>query len=85
MMTAPFDTLKFSDRLEAGGFTSEQARTATAAMSEVLADADLVTGNDVDHLATKADLSELKADLLKWALPILLGQSALTAALVKML
>ncbi|GEO43559.1 hypothetical protein SAE02_77070 [Skermanella aerolata] len=37
------------------------------------------------NVATKADLSELKADLLKWALPILLVQSVLTAVLVRML
>ncbi|UEM06368.1 hypothetical protein JL101_013335 [Skermanella rosea] len=59
--------------------------TVTAAVSEAMNGEKLVTKTDIQPLATKADLSETKADLLKWVLPILLGQPALTAALVKML
>ncbi len=48
MMTAvSFDTLKLADRLQAGGFTPEQARTAASALTEAMSGADL---------ATKADL-----------------------------
>jgi hypothetical protein len=39
----PFDTLKLAERLQAGGFTSDQARAAASALAEVAATADLVT------------------------------------------
>jgi len=48
-----FDTLKFVERLEAGGFTHAQAKAA----AEAFADA---TGQE---LATKADLAAVRADL----------------------
>ncbi len=34
---------------------------------------------------TKADLAELKADLFKWLVPLLIGQAALIAAMVRLL
>ena len=54
MAVVAFDTLKLADRLEAGGFTAAQARTAASAF------ADAMSGSD---LATKADLGEAKAEL----------------------
>jgi hypothetical protein len=54
MAVVSFDTLKLADRLEAGGFTAIQARTAAGAF------ADAMSGSD---LATKADLAETKAEL----------------------
>jgi hypothetical protein len=54
MAVVAFDTLKLADRLEAGGFTAVQARTAAGAF------ADAMSGSD---LATKADLGEAKAEL----------------------
>jgi hypothetical protein len=43
----------------------------------------------LDHMAlnyaTKAELSELKADLLKWGIGVALGQAALIIALLKLL
>jgi hypothetical protein len=51
-----FDTLKLADRLESAGFNREQAHGLTAALGEATS----------DQLVTKADLAELKAELLKW-------------------
>lgn len=62
MAAVPFDTLKFSERLVAGGFTPAQAKAA----AEAFADA---TGQE---LVTKADLhgelAPIRAEmlLLKW-------------------
>jgi hypothetical protein len=62
MTAVPFDTLKFANKLQSGGFTPEQAKTATEAFSEATS----------EQLATKADLKEetapIKAELLllKW-------------------
>ena len=53
MTTVAFDTLKFARRLEAGGFTPDQASAA----AEAFADA---TGQE---LATKADLESKVAAL----------------------
>jgi hypothetical protein len=38
MSTVPFDTLKLADRLAAGGFTEEQAKTAASALSGAFKD-----------------------------------------------
>ncbi len=70
-----FDTHRFVKRLVETGFTEVQA--------EVLADeqVNLLNGN----LATKKDLLELKADLLKWMIGALIAQGGLVVALVKLL
>ena len=38
-----------------------------------------------EHLATKADLAELKADLIKWNMGTLMAMTGLFAAIVKFL
>jgi len=54
MAVVAFDTLKLADKLQAGGFTAEQARTAASAFAEAVSGADL---------ATKADLNTVEAGL----------------------
>jgi proteasome assembly chaperone (PAC2) family protein len=49
-MSVAFDTLKFVEKLEAGGFTHEQAKAAAEAFAEATS----------QELATKADLRELE-------------------------
>jgi hypothetical protein len=56
MATLAFDTLKLARRLEAGGFTAEQAATAAEALAETAL-------NGTTDLATKADLAAVKADV----------------------
>jgi hypothetical protein len=48
MSAVPFDTLKLADRLEAGGFTAEQARTFASALADAASSAELVTKRDLD-------------------------------------
>jgi hypothetical protein len=73
----PFDTLKLAERLQAGGFTQDQARAAAAAFADVVTGADLATRQDIVNLGqivssleqgTKRDLLSLeqgtKRDLL---------------------
>lgn len=55
-MTAAFDTLTAARRMEEAGMKREQAEAVAEAV-RTAADADL------EHLATKADLAMLKADL----------------------
>lgn len=54
MNAVPFDTLKLSERLAAGGFTPEQARVAASALAEALS---------VSEIATKAGLCDLEQRL----------------------
>lgn len=66
----------------------EHLRAATKADLEQLR---IATKADIDQLriATRSDLSaglaDLKAELLKWVITLLLGQVAVIAALVKLL
>ncbi|MEO5373752.1 MAG: DUF1640 domain-containing protein [Alphaproteobacteria bacterium] len=78
MAAVTFDTLKFAEKLEAGGFTHSQAKAAAEAFAEA-------TGQE---LATKADLRELELRL-KHDLTLRLGGMiaaavAIIAALMKL-
>jgi hypothetical protein len=79
MTSVPFDTLKLADRLQAGGFLPEQAKAASAAMAEALAD-----GVTSDISTLKSDVASLKADfaLFKWMLGFALA--FLVAITIKM-
>jgi hypothetical protein len=44
------DTLKLSDRLQAGGFTADQARAAAVALAEAMSGAELATNSDLRDL-----------------------------------
>ncbi len=65
MAFVAFDTLKLADRLEAGGFTAVQARTAASAFADAMSGSDLATKADLAHesAAIRADLGDAKADL----------------------
>ena len=66
---------RFVKRLTDSGFTEKQAET--------LAD-EHVTLLNAD-LATKVGLAELRPDLLKWLVGVLIAQGGLIVALVKLL
>jgi hypothetical protein len=53
MSTITFDTLKFVERLEAGGFTHEQAKAAAEAFAEATS----------QEMATKADIASLRSEI----------------------
>lgn len=78
MSTITFDTDAIIQRLRRAGLSEEQAREFVHALRD--AQAELVTKVDL-----REALSELKADLLKWLLPILLAQAGLIVTLVKVL
>ena len=70
-----FDTHRFVKRLTGCGFTEQQAET--------LAEEHVTLLNA--NLATKVNLAELRADLLKWMIALLIAQGGLIIALVKLL
>jgi hypothetical protein len=86
-MSTVFDTHAFIKRLTAAGMPEAQAEIIAEQQAK-LVDA-LVTRQHFDQqlqtLATKVDLAELKAEVLKWMTGMLLAQAALIAALVKLL
>lgn len=80
MNTMTFDTLKLARRLEASGFTQQQAAGAAEAMAESMAEiSGLATKADVSDL--RRDLAETKAELLKWMFGALAAQTAFLSAI----
>ena len=69
------DTHKAISRLKEAGFEETKAEAIIDSLQEV----------DLQGFATKEDILNLKADIFKWLIPILLGQIAVFAAVVKLL
>ncbi len=81
-----FDTHRFVKRLTESGFTEKQAETL-AEEHVTLLNSNLATKADIAALeaATKANITALKAELLKWMFGALIAQGGLIVALVKLL
>lgn len=97
MASITFDKLAYTHTLRSGGFSEQQAEACAHALDNALRDS---VATKADLLAVKQELSsemaamkselkhdivQQKADLLKWVVPLLLGQAALVAAMVKLL
>lgn len=76
MTTITFDTLKFTEKLEKSGVPREQAKAIAEAFSEAAGE-DLVTKSYLD-----AKLAEVKIDMVKWLVGLILGQTALILAVL---
>ena len=79
MSSIPFDTLKFVERLEAGGFTHVQAKAAAEAFAEATSQ-ELPTKSDIAVIKSEIEKLELrfygKFNLLFWMLGVLIAASA---------
>jgi hypothetical protein len=90
MTVVAIDTLRYAKRLKAAGFTEEQAEVQAEALIEAVSDS-LVTKADlneaVERLRTeiKIEMRDLHTSLLRWLIPLIIGQTAVVAALVKLL
>ncbi len=69
MSTLVIDTHNFITRLKEAGMEEKQAEAIVNGIKDI----------NLEHAATKEDIAELKADLFKWLIPILLGQTAVFA------
>ena len=76
MTTAVFDTLKASRNLKAAGVADGQAEAIVTTMAEAFDDA-VATKADISEvkaelksMVTKADIADLKADMLKVAMGV---------------
>lgn len=89
MATVTLDTHRIVKRLKDAGFTDAQAETVTDIIAETRATdlADVATRADISALRTeiKSDLSALETRIIKWLVPLLLGQTGLIVALIKLL
>lgn len=74
-MNHTFGTLTAARTLQAAGMEAAHAEAIVATMSQAV----------TEGVATKADIADLKADLLKVAIGIVLANAALTAGLVRLL
>jgi hypothetical protein len=62
---AVFNTHAFVKRLTAAGMPEAQAEALADELAPLI-DERLATKDDLANLATRADLAEVKADLMKW-------------------
>lgn len=72
MSAITFDTLEFTRRLTDTGVPRDQAEATAEAVKEAVGESDLVT---------RGDIHELKIDLIKWMVGLLIAQTALLIAL----
>ena len=79
MGNVAFDTLKLARRRAAAGVPASQAEATAEALGETIGEAVVSR----DHLDLR--LAELRNDLTKWMIGLLLGQTAIISALVKLL
>ncbi|MBF0620954.1 MAG: DUF1640 domain-containing protein [Magnetococcales bacterium] len=89
MTAITFDTLKYVEALKAAGITEEQAKAQAEALKEVQASQlqELATKADVEgvKLELRHEMTTLKVEIIKWMIGLLMGQTALLIAAVKIL
>lgn len=91
MTTITFDTHKFIRRLETAGFSQDQAEAVADAFKGAQEDQKPVTQEYLDYRLKaevadlKAEMTNIKIDLIKWMTGALIAQTAVIAALVKLL
>jgi hypothetical protein len=73
MATMTFDTLQFVQRLKKAGVQEKEAEAIAEAVRDAQANSEI---------ATKRDLAELKADLVKWVVTVGVLQTAMIGALL---
>ncbi|MEA3643460.1 MAG: DUF1640 domain-containing protein [Lamprobacter sp.] len=84
MTAITFDTHKFIRRLESAGFSADQAEAVAEAFKDAQEDQKPLTQEYLDY-RLKADISDLKFELMKWTTGALAAQIVIIAALVKLL
>lgn len=86
MTAIVFDTLAYAEKLEAAGFTSEQAKGQAHALREIIDD-QIATKQDIAALdaSVSTRLAELKAELIKWYIGSMFAMTAVIVGLVKVI
>ena len=86
MNAIAFDTLAYFKRLRAAGVEPRQAEAQAEALSSAIGDS-LATSEELRAVEAnlRAEIRESQVTMIKWLVPLLLGQTAVLAALVKLL
>jgi hypothetical protein len=84
MTAIVFDTLAYAEKLEAAGFTPQQAKGQAHALREIIDD-QIATKQDLAALdasvATK--IAETRAELIKWYVGTMFAMTGLIVGLIK--
>ena len=89
-MTLALDTLKYAEQLEAAGVTPQVAYAHAHALAAVV-DQQLATKTDIEvvkgeiqkaELRLEAKIAEVRSDLIRWTVGIVLGAGALQTAVI---
>lgn len=75
MSTIPFDTHAFYVELVESGLAEKTADALTKAVTKI----ELAK---LEELATKRDISEMKADLQRWTVTVVMGTAILQTAII---
>lgn len=75
-----FDTLAYSQELQAAGVPAQQAEAMARAQSKALEK--MVESQEI---ATKSDLLQVKQELIKWVLGVAASQTAIILAVIALL
>lgn len=78
-MAEAIDTFEIADDLEAAGIEPERAKAHARAHAKAIAQAVRQSRSD---LATKTDLAELKVELIKWNVGVVVGVVGLATAVL---
>lgn len=88
-----FDTLAYVKRLRDAGVDTAQAEAQAEALTLAMQDS-VATGADILRLENKvtqaeltlrAEIKDVQSGMLKWIVPLLIGQTAVLAALMRLL
>jgi hypothetical protein len=91
MTSASLDTLRIAKRLRGAGFSEAQAESVTEAVREAADSQDLVTKAQLDaglgglKAELKAEIADVKSEIIKWMFGAMLAQGALVVTLIKLL
>lgn len=84
MNAASFDTLKAAETLQASGFSSEQAKALAEVQLNAITDfessRELASKNDI--LQLRQEMAQMKADLVRWMVGLILGLGAFLVAVM---
>ncbi len=85
-MTVAIDTLRYAKQLRAAGVGQTEAEAHAEALGEAIRDS-LITKSDLAEAVEKlrVEIHNLHGNLVRWLIPVLIGQTAATVALVKLL
>ena len=81
MASIPFDTLQFSEKLRAAGFTDTQAKAQAEALAEIITDEGLRAAT-ASEMRLAAAIAEAKNELIRWVVGVVVSVGILQTALV---